>query len=159
MATSNPAKTVSEVFGLNKPDIDTSTLVILATIAENAERYNDMCIFTSKLVIDRCNKGKDLSIEERNQLSVAFKNIIGSKRASWRTLKGFDDDTDIDQTLLTKYRQVIELELKDKCQEILNILETHLIKSVQGKNNETEVFYLKMCMYFYNISSQYYLNI
>ena len=42
-----------------------------------------MCDFTSQLVIKRCKASEELNVEERNLLSVAFKNVVGSKRASW----------------------------------------------------------------------------
>ena len=143
-------KTVSDVFQLDSAD-DSDKLLNLARVAETAERYEDMCQFTSKLVTNRCNKGKDLSVEERNLLSVAFKNVIGAKRASWRTLNG--EDEDIDANLLNEYKKVVEKELKERCQEILDLLEKYLIKSVKGKQDESEVFYLKMCADYYRYLS------
>lgn len=59
-------------------------LKMMARTAESAERYDDMCKFMKQLV---ASVGSDeLSIEERNLLSVAYKNVIGARRASWRTL-------------------------------------------------------------------------
>ena len=45
-------------------------------IAESAKRYDDMCMFVKKLVEIKCEKGEDLDIEERNLLSVAYKNLV-----------------------------------------------------------------------------------
>ena len=67
----------------NRTDLTPDKLLSLARIAETAERYEDMCEFTSELVIKRCKASEELSVEERNLLSVAFKNVVGSKRASW----------------------------------------------------------------------------
>lgn len=33
---------------------------------------------------------KELSVEERNLLSVAYKNVIGSRRASWRVINSIE---------------------------------------------------------------------
>ena len=45
-----------------------------------AERYEDMCKFVKKLVEMKSAKGEDLDVDERNLLSVAYKNVVGSKR-------------------------------------------------------------------------------
>ena len=70
-------------------DLTPDKLLSLARIAETAERYEDMCEFTSALVIKRCKADEELSVEERNLLSVAFKNVVGSKRASWFVISFF----------------------------------------------------------------------
>ena len=56
-----------------------ATLVYKAKLAEQAERYNEMKEFMSEVAI----QDEHLTVEERNLLSVAFKNVIGSRRASW----------------------------------------------------------------------------
>eukprot|EP01084_Bolivina_argentea_P031626 58535_1 len=122
--------------------LDIKKLVELIRVAETAERYEDMCRFVKKLVELKSEKGEDLDVDERNLLSVAYKNVVGSKRASWRTLSGGFDDAD--EELLNKYKALVEDELEAICNEVLNLLENHLCKNVDGNNDETEVFYLKM---------------
>jgi len=133
--------------------LDIDKLLVLARIAETAERYEDMCEFTSRLVVERCNKKEELSVEERNLLSVAFKNVIGSKRASWRTLNA--EGGDVDATILEKYKNCVEGELKAKCKEVLKLLEDHLLPIYKGKETESEVFYLKMCADYYRYLAEF----
>merc|ERR1712217_506873 len=56
--------------------------VYFAKLAEQAERYDEMANHME-------NVGKEpqeLSVEERNLLSVAYKNAVGSRRAAWRII-------------------------------------------------------------------------
>jgi len=122
-------------------DLGVEKLLELVRVAETAERYDDMCQFVKALVEEKSKKGQDLDVEERNLLSVAYKNVVGSKRASWRTLGGGFDD--IDESLIDKYKKIIEKELNEICMEVINLLNNHLIKNVENKNDETEIFYLK----------------
>ncbi len=63
--------------------------VYLAKLAEQAERYDEMVAEMQKVVKDDPASG--LSDEERNLLSVAYKNIIGARRASWRILSSLEE--------------------------------------------------------------------
>ena len=36
----------------------------------------------------------ELSVEERNLLSVAYKNVIGSRRASWRVISSIEQKSE-----------------------------------------------------------------
>ena len=112
-----------------------------------------MCKFVKKLVELKSEKGEDLDVDERNLLSVAYKNVVGAKRASWRTLSGGFDDADED--LLNKYKKIVEDELELICQEVLKLLTDHLCKNVEGNGDETEVFYLKMCGDYYRYLSEF----
>ena len=133
--------------------LDIKKLVELVRVAETAERYEDMCKFVKKLVELKSEKSEDLDVDERNLLSVAYKNVVGSKRASWRTLSGGFDDAD--EELLNKYKGLVEDELENICQEVLKLLTEHLCKNVEGNNDETEVFYLKMCGDYYRYLSEF----
>merc|ERR1719273_1809093 len=133
--------------------LDVKQLVELVRVSETAERYEDMCKFVKKLVEMKSEKGTDLDVDERNLLSVAYKNVVGSKRASWRTLAGGFDDADAD--LLGKYKALVEDELEAICREVLSLLTDHLCKNVDGNGDETEVFYLKMCGDYYRYLSEF----
>jgi len=134
-------------------DLDVKKLVELVRVAETAERYEDMCKFVEKLVKMKSEKGEDLDVDERNLLSVAYKNVVGAKRASWRTLAGGFDDAD--EELLKKYKAIVEDELEAICNEVLDLLKEHLCKNVKGNGDETEVFYLKMCGDYYRYLSEF----
>lgn len=87
----------------------------------------------------------ELTIEERNLLSVAYKNVIGARRASWRIISNIEQKEEgkgnpID--LIRTYRQQIETELKTICSDILQILDKNLIPTATA--SESSVFYLKM---------------
>ena len=61
--------------------------IFMARVAEQAERFDDMVGFL-KLVVG--NKAEDFTTEERNLLSVGFKNQIGSKRTAIRTISAIE---------------------------------------------------------------------
>jgi len=133
--------------------LDAPQLVELIRVAETAERYEDMCKFVKALVQNKTAKGQDLDVEERNLLSVAYKNVVGSKRASWRTLSGGFDDAD--EALIEKYKGIVENELENICKEVISLLVDNLLKTVSGKKDETEVFYLKMSGDYYRYLAEF----
>jgi len=117
--------------------------VYMAKLAEQAERYDDMVESMKKVA----NLDVELTVEERNLLSVAYKNVIGSRRASWRIVNGLETKAENDENegriKLTKdYRKLIEDELRQICGDILEVLEKHLIPSAEEP--ESKVFYHKM---------------
>jgi 14-3-3 protein epsilon len=90
---------------------------------------------------------QELSVEERNLLSVAYKNVIGARRASWRIVTSIEQKeeskgNEAQVKLIKEYRQTIETELQKICEDILQVLDKHLIPSAQ--TGESKVFYHKM---------------
>src|ERR1700733_11399585 len=90
---------------------------------------------------------QELSVEERNLLSVAYKNVIGARRASWRIVTSIEQKeeskgNEAQVALIKEYRQQIEAELAKICEDILEVLDKHLIASAQ--TGESKVFYHKM---------------
>ena len=113
----------------------------MARTAETAERYEDMCKIMRELVLFTGKNEQELTVEERNLLSVAYKNVIGSRRAAWRTLNAGVDEGKFDD-LVVAYRKQVEGELSDVCLDVLDLLENTLVKN-NVKENEARVFYLK----------------
>lgn len=132
---------------INSRDADKrADLVFMAKQAEMAERYDDMCQFMKELV-NWCSSQKptkDLTVDERNLLSVAYKNVIGTRRASWRTLHG-ETDAKGEDSLIGLYKKQVKEELKMTCEDILKLLENILVpNSASSSEGEPRVFYLKM---------------
>lgn len=87
-----------------------------ATLAEQAERYCDMAA-TMKTLAEKCPQ---FGNEERNLLSVAYKNVVGAKRSAWRMLSVEQKCTDEKEgALLKEYREEIAAELNTVCKEVL----------------------------------------
>lgn len=91
-----------------------------------------------------------LTTEDRNLLSVAYKNIVGAKRSSWRVISSIEQKATDKKELAKNYREKIETELNEVCNEVLDLLEKYLVKLAVEKANEGQpqaesaVFYLKM---------------
>lgn len=119
-------------------------LISRAKLAEQAERYDDMAAAMKKVTeLDK----EPLSTEERNLLSVAYKNIVGAKRSSWRVISSIEAKATGKEELAKKYRQKIEEELKNVCNEVLDLLGKYLVKDGTPSDEaaaESAVFYLKM---------------
>ncbi|XP_012081645.1 14-3-3-like protein GF14 kappa isoform X2 [Jatropha curcas] len=120
--------------------------VYMAKLAEQAERYEEMVQFMEKLVISS-TPGSELTVEERNLLSVAYKNVIGSLRAAWRIVSSIEQKEESRKNeehvaLVEGYRSKIETELSAVCAGILKNLDSNLIASAAA--SESKVFYLKM---------------
>ncbi|KAK1432269.1 hypothetical protein QVD17_09164 [Tagetes erecta] len=120
--------------------------VYLAKLAEQAERYEEMVKFMEKLVAGT-TPAAELTVEERNLLSVAYKNVIGSLRAAWRIVSSIEQKEESrkneDHVMLVKdYRSKVENELSDVCSGILKLMDSNLLPS--ASTGESKVFYLKM---------------
>lgn len=122
--------------------------VYTAKLAEQAERYEDMVEAMQKIV----ELNEPLSVEERNLLSVAYKNVIGARRASWRVINSIalkskdansgQDGADMKTQIANKYRETVEKELVSTCGRILENLDKYLIGNADKE--ESTVFYYKM---------------
>jgi 14-3-3 protein epsilon len=118
-------------------------LIFMAKLSEQAERFDEMCLCMRKVV----KLNSELSNEERNLLSVAYKNVIGSRRHSWRIIASIesrenDKGASENIVLVSGLRKQFEAELAAICDDLFALLDNYLIPAAQG--GEAKVFYLKM---------------
>lgn len=98
--------------------VDKEELVQRAKLAEQAERYDDMAAAMKSVT----ETGVELSNEERNLLSVAYKNVVGARRSSWRVISSIEQKTEGSerkQQMAREYREKVEKELRDICYDVL----------------------------------------
>ncbi|KAK1687787.1 14-3-3 domain-containing protein [Colletotrichum godetiae] len=122
---------------------DRESKTFLARLCEQAERYDEMVGYMKEVA----KLGGELSVDERNLLSVAYKNVVGTRRASWRIISSIEQKeeskgTDKHVGTIREYRTKIELELEQVCQDVLDVLDDSLIPNAQ--TGESKVFYHKM---------------
>eukprot|EP01126_Amoeba_proteus_P046586 TRINITY_DN5271_c0_g1_i2.p1 TRINITY_DN5271_c0_g1~~TRINITY_DN5271_c0_g1_i2.p1 ORF type:complete len:238 (-),score=51.51 TRINITY_DN5271_c0_g1_i2:68-781(-) len=117
--------------------------VYLAKLAEQAERYDEM-VAAMKAV---AQLNTELSVEERNLLSVAYKNVVGARRSAWRILSSIEQKEKAKEASshvnqIRSYSSQVETELEQICKDVLDVLDNHLIK--YAESDESKVFYNKM---------------
>ncbi|KAL2345313.1 hypothetical protein Fmac_006598 [Flemingia macrophylla] len=98
-------------------------------------------------VVAGVDAGVGATVEERNLLSVAYKNVIRSLRTAWRIVSSIEQKEEGRKneehvSLVKEYRSKVENELSQVCANILNLLDSHLVPSAAA--SESKVFYLKM---------------
>ncbi|CDW77668.1 14-3-3 protein [Stylonychia lemnae] len=115
--------------------------IFMARVAEQAERFDDMVEFLKPILRE---KGGDFSVEERNLLSVGFKNLIGGKRTAIRTISAIEQNPKYQKfgAALGEYKKKIEGELQQDCQNIINMIKNDAMKTQQEA--EGRAFFLKM---------------
>ena len=89
-------------------------------------------------------KGADCTSDERKLLSVAFKNLISSKRAACRTIVAIEQNSKISKykTSLAAYKESIESKLIDDCQYIIDLINTKVL--AKNCSGESKAFFTKM---------------
>ncbi|KZZ93034.1 14-3-3 protein [Ascosphaera apis ARSEF 7405] len=124
-------------------DFSNNSKTFLARLCEQAERYDEMVTYMKEVA----SMGGELSVDERNLLSVAYKNVVGTRRASWRIISSIEQKEQSKGSekhvgIISHYRQKIEAELERVCQDVLDVLDTALIP--KAESGESKVFYHKM---------------
>lgn len=74
----------------------------------------------NKVTKAKCGNGEQLAAEDRNLLSVAYKNVVGSRRSSWRVISSMEAKQDESKKAMAEeYKQKIESELNEICNEVI----------------------------------------
>ena len=118
--------------------------IYLAMLAEQCSRYEDMMNFLEEMVQ---KKSSDLSSDERNLLSIAYKNTISQDRQAIRTLMAYESKEAKKSEspyleFIREYKTKVQKELEDLCNRINKTVDTHLLP--KAETDEAKVFYHKM---------------
>jgi 14-3-3 protein epsilon len=118
--------------------------VYLALVAEQAGNYEDMKMFLEEHIL---KSKEDVSIDERNLLSIAYKNIFSTKRHCVRTLLAYEMKEKQNETheyleYILSYKKKLEGELVDLCESIARFISINL--KPYAIDNEAKVFYGKL---------------
>ncbi|CAF4093498.1 unnamed protein product [Adineta steineri] len=114
--------------------------VQLAKLAEQAERYTDMVIAMKNVV----KFNGELTTEERDLLLIAYKHTVSACRLSWRIISIIEQKgsgSERQREMAKEYREKIENELKDICQQLFILLDKYLIP--KATTAESKIVYLK----------------
>ena len=114
--------------------------IYLARVAEQCERYDDMIEFLGILK----TKKDDLTTDERNLVSVAYKNEITTRRSAWRAISTIASNSKYEQyaDVLKKYNDQIVGEMESIWNDIKELCDNHFIKNADDA--ESEVFFSKL---------------
>ena len=118
--------------------------VYLAMLAEQCNRFEEMTEFLEQMLKTR---EKDLNSDERNLLSIAYKNSVTSRRTSLRTITAYEmkekkKDSSTFLPYIQEYKKKIEEELTKMCNNVISVIDNTLSK--RAEDNEAKVFYWKM---------------
>ena len=128
----------------NLSSLTKDELILLSKMAEQSERYEEMIDFVRHFI---SKVTSELTVEERNILSVAFKNVVGNRRTAWRVLNSIEQKearrgNEENKARAANYKEKVEAELRSFCREILRVIDNDLIPKTTS--DEGKVFFIKM---------------
>jgi 14-3-3 protein epsilon len=128
--------------------------VYIAKLAEQAERYDEMVDAMKKVAATNT----ELSVEERNLLSVAYKNVIGARRAAWRIISSIEQKekskgNEAHVHKIKQYASKIDKELNDIVADVMTVIDKHLIP--HATTEDSKVFYYKMKGDYYRYKAEF----
>ena len=70
-----------------------------------------------KAFVSQSSPDTPLGSEQRNLLSVAYKNVVGARRTAFRVLNSLERTND--SSITADYKGVVKKELREQCMEII----------------------------------------
>lgn len=117
-------------------------LIITAKLAEQCERYDEILLCIKRAV----KLNAKLESDERNLLSVAYKNLIGARRTCWRSIAALEQKEEAkkegNMALIKGFKRQVEKELAEICDDVLDLLSKYLISAAD--TDESKVYYYKL---------------
>ena len=124
-------------------DKSRSQYLYMAKLYEETDRYDEMTVHIKKIL----DYEQELSFNERNSFSIAYKSAIGSRRKQWKILNRLEKEETIRQSkflnLLKQFKNKVEAELDRFSQELLILLENKILNRTEV-SPESQVYYLKL---------------
>jgi 14-3-3 protein epsilon len=129
--------------------------VYLAMLAEQCNRFEEMTEFLEDYLK---SKQKDLNSDERNLLSIAYKNSVSSRRSALRTISAYEmkekkKENSVFLPYIQEYKKKIEAELTKMSNNIIATIDNVLVK--KAEDAESSVFYFKMKGDYYRYIAEY----
>ena len=124
----------------------------MARVAEQAERFEDMIGFLKDAI--NCKTNEDFTVDERNLLSVGFKNLIGSQRGAIRTIGAIEQNPKYQKfgDSLKVYKEKIQTELYKNCQTIVDMVKEKCLGL--ASDDESKAFFYKMIGDYYRYTAE-----
>ena len=126
--------------------------LFMARLAEQAERFEDMFTFLQPVLLKRDH----FTPEERQMLSVAFKNLVTPRRTTWRTIVAIEQSKQNQNNDATNaYKAIIEERLHKNCRDIIDVLTTQVIPRVEKRYRDKQITNLEERAFFYKMIGDY----
>ena len=122
-----------------------------------AERHEEMVEFMKRVARTK----PKMELEERNLLSVAYKNVVSARRASLRVISSIEakeQEKGGGSSVLPNiaaYRSSVEDELQAICNDVLALIDDYCLENAPETEPDSHVFYQKMKADYYRYLAEF----
>jgi hypothetical protein len=116
----------------------------MAKIAESAERYAEMVEYMKRATSEVAS-GDNLTVEERNLISVGYKNLMSARRTAFRVIESKEASMDGADAGMTEYKEKVQAELKELIEQVESeVVGIYTEGAKKATDDEVLVFFYKM---------------